>query len=165
MTKSPTRMLSFRCSGLMSMWRRQSPEEKNGSEDGFLTHFPCTRFVNSAAMRGSISTAVHDLHFSRIRTVRLPVPGPTSRTTSEGRRFALSTMLRMSSPRVSCFEWSMGGRRRASRRTLGRRCGGEARVSLFGYDRIKKTVWRDVQRVLEDMLTELSRAVEGRVGS
>lgn len=57
------------------------------------THFPCTRFVSSAAMRGSISTAVHCLHFSRMRTVRLPVPGPTSSTTSDGRKFALSTIL------------------------------------------------------------------------
>lgn len=44
-------------------------------------------------MRGSISTATHFLTFSRIRTVRLPVPGPTSSTTSVGLRLALSTML------------------------------------------------------------------------
>jgi hypothetical protein len=48
-------------------------------------------------MRGSISTAVHDLHFSNILTVRFPVPGPTSRTTSVERKLALSTMLFQSS--------------------------------------------------------------------
>lgn len=51
-------------------------------------HFPCTRFVSSAAMRGSISTAVTCFAFSNIRTVKFPVPGPTSRTLSVGRRFA-----------------------------------------------------------------------------
>lgn len=52
------------------------------------THFPWTRFVTSAAIRGSISTAVTCFAFSRIRTVRFPVPGPTSRTLSVGRRLA-----------------------------------------------------------------------------
>lgn len=52
------------------------------------THFPMNRFLTSAAIRGSISTATHFLTFSRIRTVRLPVPGPTSSTTSVGLRNA-----------------------------------------------------------------------------
>jgi hypothetical protein len=50
------------------------------------THLPMNRFLTSAAMRGSISTATHFLTFSRMRTVRLPVPGPTSSTTSVGLR-------------------------------------------------------------------------------
>lgn len=41
---------------------------------------PWTRFVTSAAMRGSISMAMQRRDFSRMRTVRFPVPGPTSRT-------------------------------------------------------------------------------------
>ena len=52
------------------------------------THVPCTRFITSAAIRGSISTAVTFLAFSKILTVRLPVPGPTSSTLSVGLRFA-----------------------------------------------------------------------------
>jgi hypothetical protein len=67
---------------------RKSQREKSVS-----TYLPCTRLLSSAAILGSISTAVQVLHFSRMRTVRLPVPGPISRTTSEGRRLALSTML------------------------------------------------------------------------
>lgn len=43
-------------------------------------------------MRGSISTTVTFFAFSRMRTVRLPVPGPTSSTVSVGLRAALSTM-------------------------------------------------------------------------
>ena len=39
-------------------------------------------------MRGSISTAVQCFAFSNIRTVKFPVPGPTSRTLSVGRRLA-----------------------------------------------------------------------------
>src|ERR1700722_19100892 len=38
---------------------------------------PWTRFVTSAAMRGSSSTAMHFFAFSRILTVRFPEPGPT----------------------------------------------------------------------------------------
>ena len=41
---------------------------------------PCTRFVTSAAILGSNSTAMTFFAFSSILTVRLPVPGPTSRT-------------------------------------------------------------------------------------
>ena len=53
---------------------------------------PCTRFVTSAAIRGSNSTHIHFFARSRMRTVRLPVPGPTSRTVSVGLRYAFSTM-------------------------------------------------------------------------
>ena len=53
------------------------------------THVPCTRFITSAAIRGSISIAVTCLAFSKIFTVKFPVPGPTSRTLSVGLRFAL----------------------------------------------------------------------------
>ena len=42
-------------------------------------------------MRGSISTAVQCFAFSNIRTVRFPVPGPTSSTLSVGRRLACMT--------------------------------------------------------------------------
>ena len=41
---------------------------------------------------GSNSTAITFFAFSNMRTVKFPVPGPTSRTTSEGLRFALATM-------------------------------------------------------------------------
>ena len=59
----------------------------------FSSSFPCTRFVNSAAILGSISTACNwRTPFSRIFIVRFPVPGPTSRTTSVGLRLALSTI-------------------------------------------------------------------------
>ena len=57
--------------------------------DGMVwTYLPWTRFVSSAAMRGSISTAVQCFAFSNIFTVRFPVPGPTSRTLSVGLRLA-----------------------------------------------------------------------------
>lgn len=62
--------------------------KKEAIGDGWWTYLPCTRFVSSAAMRGSISTAVQCFAFSNIRTVRFPVPGPTSRTLSVGRRLA-----------------------------------------------------------------------------
>lgn len=52
------------------------------------THVPNTRFCTSAAILGSISTATTFRVAGRIRTVRLPVPGPTSRTTSVGLRLA-----------------------------------------------------------------------------
>lgn len=45
-------------------------------------------------MRGSISTTVVFFATSRMRTVKLPVPGPTSSTMSVDLRLALSTMLR-----------------------------------------------------------------------
>ena len=51
-----------------------------------------TRLVNSAAIRGSISTAVTDFAAFRISIVRFPVPGPTSRTWSDCLREALSTI-------------------------------------------------------------------------
>jgi hypothetical protein len=59
-----------------------------GFADGWRTYLPWTRFVSSAAMRGSISTAVQCFALSNISTVRFPVPGPTSRTLSVGRRLA-----------------------------------------------------------------------------
>lgn len=46
----------------------------------FCSGLPCTRLVTSAAIRGSNSTAITFFAFSSIRTVKLPVPGPTSRT-------------------------------------------------------------------------------------
>jgi hypothetical protein len=58
----------------------------------FASGVPCTRFVNSAAIRGSISTAVTDFAALRISTVKLPVPGPTSRTWSVCFRLALCTI-------------------------------------------------------------------------
>ena len=51
-------------------------------------YVPCTRFITSAAIRGSISIAVTCFACSRIFTVRFPVPGPTSSTFSVGFRFA-----------------------------------------------------------------------------
>src|SRR5205085_10972316 len=53
---------------------------------------PWTRFVTSAAMRGSSSTAIHFFAFSRILTVKFPEPGPTSRTMSDRLRSALLTI-------------------------------------------------------------------------
>lgn len=44
---------------------------------------PWTRLVISAAIRGSNSTAKTFFAFSRILTVRFPVPGPISSTTYE----------------------------------------------------------------------------------
>lgn len=38
------------------------------------------RLVTSAAIRGSNSTAMHFFAFSRILAVKLPVPGPISKT-------------------------------------------------------------------------------------
>lgn len=64
----------------------------NSTSSLFCSGRPCTRFVTSAAIRGSSSTAITFFAFSRIRTVKFPVPGPTSRTTSEGLRFAFATM-------------------------------------------------------------------------
>lgn len=93
-------MFNFFCSGLyrprVSFEHLHLRTRVMGRERGkvFSTHLPWTRLVNSAAIRGSISTAVHSLHFSRIRTVKLPVPGPISRTESVDLRFALSTILR-----------------------------------------------------------------------
>ena len=72
-TKSPITMLSFRCSGLLT-------HETFYGRETAVTHFPWTLLTTSAAIRGSISTAVRCLAFSSILTVRLPVPGPTSRT-------------------------------------------------------------------------------------
>ena len=92
--KSPTIIFNFFCSGLFDALLSVSSPLREGERDGFDTHFPCTRLVNSAAIRGSISTAVHNLHFSRILTVKFPVPGPISRTESVERRPALSTILR-----------------------------------------------------------------------
>lgn len=70
LTKSPITTSSFRCSGL-----------------------PWTRLITSAAIRGSSSMAVTCFAFSNIRMVRLPVPGPTSRTLSVGLRFACQLLL------------------------------------------------------------------------
>lgn len=60
-----------------------------------ISELPCNAIpqmdlvgLTSAAMRGSSSTAMTLRAFSRIRTVKLPVPGPTSRTVSVGLRSA-----------------------------------------------------------------------------
>ena len=66
---SPIKTSNFLCSGL-----------------------PCTRLVTSAAILGSSSIQMHFFAFSKMRTVKLPVPGPTSRTVSVGLRKALSTI-------------------------------------------------------------------------
>ena len=66
---SPSKTSSFRCCGV-----------------------PWTRLVTSAAILGSNSTQMHFFARSSIRTVRFPVPGPTSRTVSVGLRYAFSTM-------------------------------------------------------------------------
>jgi len=73
----------------------------------FLNGVPWTRFSNSATSLVSTSQATTCLTpLSRILTVMFPVPGPTSRTTSEWCRLALSIMevmtkgfLRMCCPR------------------------------------------------------------------
>ena len=81
----------------------------NMTSSFFCSGVPCTRFVTSAAILGSNSTQIHFLARSSIRTVRLPVPGPTfgilawfqvirltintpSSTTSVGFKYAFSTM-------------------------------------------------------------------------
>ncbi|KAH3687978.1 hypothetical protein WICPIJ_001040 [Wickerhamomyces pijperi] len=58
----------------------------------FSTGVPWTLLVNSAPILGSISTATTFLACSKIRTVKLPVPGPTSNTISDGLICALSTI-------------------------------------------------------------------------
>ena len=68
---------------LVKKMRREGASGMDGR-----TYLPWTRFVSSAAMRGSISTAVQCFALSSISTVRFPVPGPTSRTLSVGRRLA-----------------------------------------------------------------------------
>lgn len=96
LTKSPMMISSFLCSGLgrfnnctrVSRWRS--------------THFPWTRFVSSAAILGSISTAVTCFAFSRILTVRFPVPGPTSRTLSVGLRLACTIGLLTTKKKHNC---------------------------------------------------------------
>lgn len=96
MTKSPIMISSLRCSGLRfgkgeqgsASYSRSARTVDGGKGEGGGTHLPMKRFLTSAAMRGSISTATHFLTFSRMRTVRLPVPGPTSSTTSVGLRNA-----------------------------------------------------------------------------
>lgn len=52
----------------------------NNTSSRFCSGLPWTRLVTSAAILGSSSTAMTFLAFSRIFTVRLPVPGPTSST-------------------------------------------------------------------------------------
>lgn len=47
----------------------------------FSSGLPCTLLVTSAAIRGSISTAMTLFALSRILTVKFPDPGPTSKTT------------------------------------------------------------------------------------
>lgn len=99
MTKSPIMISSRRCSGLECYMGRffgfvRRAGWLGGSGAGFVdgkTYLPCTRFVSSAAIRGSISTAVQCFALFNISTVRFPVPGPTSRTLSVGRRFAWLT--------------------------------------------------------------------------
>ncbi len=57
----------------------QSNVDSQSSLD-FGQNPPCTRLVTSAAILGSNSTAMTFFAFSSILTVKLPVPGPTSRT-------------------------------------------------------------------------------------
>lgn len=83
-TKSPIISSNFRCSGLP----HHQPVSLATHHHHAGTHLPKTRFVTSLAIRGSISTATTFRHCSRIRTVKFPVPGPTSRTTSVCFRFA-----------------------------------------------------------------------------
>ena len=149
-TKSPMMISSFLCSDLRDeSLIRYAQTHTNGS-----THLPCTRFVNSAAMRGSISTAVTCFAFSNMRTVRLPVPGPTSSTLSVGRKLAYG----------SCQNED-----RAVRRAAHVKCspnplsyqnvtGIEHGIitALFSYVRLCRL------RVLQDMLTE-SLGIEDRV--
>uniref|UniRef100_A0A0K8RA24 Hipothetical protein n=1 Tax=Ixodes ricinus TaxID=34613 RepID=A0A0K8RA24_IXORI len=58
---------------------------------------PWTRFCSSATRRVSTSQATTFLAFSSSLTVMLPVPGPTSRTTSVGRMADFSIMLLITS--------------------------------------------------------------------
>lgn len=59
----------------------------------FWAGVPWKRLVTSAAIRGSNSTAIVFLAFSKIFAVKFPVPGPISRTTSLCLRSALRTIL------------------------------------------------------------------------
>jgi hypothetical protein len=84
LTKSPMMSSNFRCSGLYTNQHHSLTTLPSLA----LTHLPNTRFVTSLAIRGSISTATTFRHCSNIRTVKFPVPGPTSRTTSVCFKFA-----------------------------------------------------------------------------
>ena len=83
LTKSPMITCSLFCSGLVSTCQNCTTMKPL-----FQTHVPCTRFITSAAILGSISIAVTCFDFSSILTVKFPVPGPTSRTLSVGFKFA-----------------------------------------------------------------------------
>lgn len=56
------------------------------------THVPSTRFITSRTIRVSSSTAITRFACSSRRTVRFPVPGPISRTTSVRFTAARSTI-------------------------------------------------------------------------
>jgi hypothetical protein len=90
LTKSPIVMSNFLCSGLYDERVRYGRKECRyfGVRRASITYVPCTLLTSSAAILGSASTAVTCFTFSSIRTVRLPVPGPTSSTESVGLRFA-----------------------------------------------------------------------------
>lgn len=57
-----------------------------------ITYVPVTLFFSSATIRGSISKANNRFAFSKILTDKLPVPGPTSITVSDGFIAAFSTI-------------------------------------------------------------------------
>mmetsp|Transcript_14383 Transcript_14383/g.44895 ORF Transcript_14383/g.44895 Transcript_14383/m.44895 type:complete len:209 (-) Transcript_14383:105-731(-) len=58
---------------------------------------PCTRFCSSTTIRGSSSTATTRFATSSSLSVKLPVPGPTSHTTSVERTAAFSTIATVTS--------------------------------------------------------------------
>ena len=148
LTKSPIMISSFFCSGLATAGK---PCDVNRSQ---FTHFPWTRFVNSAAMRGSISTAVTCFAFSKMRTVRLPVPGPTSSTLSVGRKLAYGSCQNED----RAVRWAAHVKCSPNPLSYQNVTGIEHGIiiALFSYVRLCRL------RVFQDMLTE-SLGIEDRV--
>lgn len=90
------------------------------------TQVDCTRFWSSATSLESTSQAITCLHWSSNLTVMLPVPGPTSSTTSVGLRLAWSHQYKRS---VNCH------------------------LPIYQLVNLLYHICDD-QRILEDMLTE-----------
>lgn len=106
--------------------------------------------MTSAAILGSISTAVTLLAFSNIFTVRFPVPGPTSRTLSVGLRFAWESCRLL-------IQWDISDLLLTASTIL--------RPSSVEYLRITWIIYWLLSRcgIFEDMLSE-TLGIEDRVG-
>ena len=122
---------------------------RRGFVDGWGTYLPWTRFVSSAAMRGSISTAVQCFALSSMSTVRFPVPGPTSRTLSVGRRLAWIAKVRA---RIGIL---IEKQKKPSLRFYG------YSTSAFTYTDKKSDILPSYRWIFEDVLTKSFRVKYG----